>query len=479
MSLLASLALTSLAAFAPQGDTTAPAAGGRPPLLTPAEQASLRDKIVKYLDADEAYALAEGIKDREKTGKKREGEKEKLQKEWDLRSKKGDLLSSMADLRAIYDNCFVVPAPKFTPGTLRKEKPKDSGLESALWLPKTYKVDKPMRAILALPGTATAEANSAWVEGDRYFEALFEKSPLLADTIIHVSYLPNSPSPIEMDPVPDFSREGQDVQENRRIEVVFRTFGASLNAVNVNRARIFLDCARGNCAFGLRFASMFPDRFAGIVLRHPTEVDGIRFGSLSGMPVLILKTAATAAATDALKAKLEAVTPNSVTVLDTTDEYPHKAAAADISTWMDKQRRSMVPAHVVIEPNHDRFKKAYWVAMGPMNPLHTASEADKGRVEVDADRANNRIVVKARGVESFTLFLNDDLVDLDKEFTVVVNDKAITEKRTRDLRGLEKRMVERRDCDFLFPVQFDCAVPKAAPATGDKQGEKAGTTGAK
>lgn len=197
------------------------------------------------------------------------------------------------------------------------------------------------------------------------------------------------------------------------------------------------------------------------------------------MPVLILKTAATAAATDALKAKLEAVTPNSVTVLDTTDEYPHKAAAADISTWMDKQRRSMVPAHVVIEPNHDRFKKAYWVAMGPMNPLHTASEADKGRIEVDADRANNRIVVKARGVESFTLFLNDDLVDLDKEFTVVVNDKAITEKRTRDLRGLEKRMVERRDCDFLFPVQFDCAVPKAAPATGDKQGEKAGTTGAK
>ena len=41
--------------------------------------------------------------------------------------------------------------------------------------------------------------------------------------------------------------------------------------------------------------------------------------------------------------------------------------------------------------------------------------------------------MKARGVESFTLLLNDDLVDLDKEFTVVVNDKAVTEKRTRGL----------------------------------------------
>jgi len=155
-------------------------------------------------------------------------------------------------------------------------------------------------------------------------------------------------------------------------------------------------------------------------------------------------------------------------VVDATDEYPHKGAGADISAWMGKQRRSMVPAHVVIEPNHDRFKKAYWVAMGPMNPLHTSSEADKGRIEVDADRANNRIVVKARGVESFTLFLNDDLVDLDKEFTVVVNDKAITEKRTRDLRGLEKRMAERRDWDFLFPVVFDCAVPKEPAEKGSK-----------
>ena len=84
-----------------------------------------------------------------------------------------------------------------------------------------------------------------------------------------------------------------------------------------------------------------------------------------------------------------------------------------------------------------------------------------GNVEVDADRANNRIVVKARGVEQFVLFLNDDLVDLDKEFTVVVNDKAFVEKKVRSFRDMVERMVVRRDWDYLFPVMYATTVPKA------------------
>ena len=105
--------------------------------------------------------------------------------------------------------------------------------------------------------------------------------------------------------------------------------------------------------------------------------------------------------------------------------------------------------------------------MGPMNPLHTAAADNKPRIEVTADRTANRIVVKARGVENFTLLLNDDLVDLDKEFTVIVNDKAVTEKRTRDLISMQKMLVDRRDWDFLFPVRYQSAVPKPS-GTGDK-----------
>lgn len=466
MAFLASLALMSLVVTVPQDP--APAAQERPALLTPAEHASLRDKLVKYLEADEAYTRAEGVKDRERANKVREKTKDSFQKEWETRNKKGNLLASMADLRAIYENCFAVPAPKFTPGTLKKDKLKETALESALYLPKTYKADKAMRTLLVLPGTTTAEQTNTWVDGDRWFEAVWDKTTVLADTIVHVSHIPSGTNGIEMDPAPDFSREGQDAQEGKRIEAVFSTFGATMAAVNVDRARVFLDCARGNCAFGLRFVSMFPDRFAGIVLRHPTAVDELRLGSLLGMPVLLIKSPANAAVVDALKARLEQNSPGCATVVDATDEYPHKAAAPAIEAWMGKQRRTMYPPRVVIEPNHDRFNRAYWVRMGPMNPLHTSPADQKPRIEVQADRSTNRIVVSARGVENFTLLLNDDLVDLDKEFTVVVNDKAVTEKRTRDMRGMQDRLVQRRDWDFLFPVQYESTVPK--PSTNGEKG---------
>ncbi|MBM4061759.1 MAG: hypothetical protein FJ265_11795 [Planctomycetes bacterium] len=458
MSLLAPLALTSLALFLPQDEPAQPpAAQDRPALLTPPEQATLRDRIVKYFEADEAYARAEGLKDREKANKSREKAREALHKEWEARMKKGNLLASMVDLRAIYDNCFVVPKEKFTPGTMRKDRIKDSDLDYTLFLPKTYRADKPMRTVLVLPGSTAAGQTSAWVEGDRYFEAVWDKTPLLADSIVHVSHLPAG---IEMDPVPDFSRDGQDAQEGKRIEAVFSTFGLSMAAVNIDRARVFLDCGRGNCGFGLRFVSMFPDRFAGLVLRQPTAVEGVRLGSLGNVPVLMIKTAATAAVVDALKSKLEEQAPGRITVIEATDEYPHRAAAGDVANWMAGQHRTMYPAHVVIEPNHDRFNKAYWVRVGRMDPLHTLPLDQKPRIEATADRANNRIVIKARGIENFSLLLNDDLVDLDKEITVVINDKAITEKRTRDQRGMQERLLQRRDWDFLFPVVFDAMVPK-------------------
>lgn len=475
MTFLASLVVHSLAVFVPQ-DPAAPATPSqdRPALLTPAEQSSLRDKVVKYLDAEDAYGRAEKPGDRDKAARNKEKAKDALDKEWAQRGKKGNLLASMADLRAIYDNCFVVPAPKQSPGTMKKEKLKDSKFEYTVYLPKGYKADKPMRTMLVLPGTSGAEPSSAWTEGERYFESVWDKTTLINDTIVHVSHIPAG---MEMDVVPDFSRDGQDAQERDRIAAVFQSFGATTNALNVDRSRLFLDCGRGNCGFGLRFVSMFPDRFAGVVLRSPIAVDGLRLGSLLGIPVLMIKTAANAAVVDKLKSRLEEITPGSVTIVDATDEYPHKAAASAIETWMQKLHRNMCPSHVLIEPNHDQFNRAYWVRPGSANPLHTSTAETKARIEVTADRASNRIVVKARSIESFQLLLNDDLVDLDKEFTVVINDKAVTEKRTRDQRRMQDQLVQRRDWEFLFTVAFDATVPKPStngdkPATGEGGGGK-------
>ena len=210
----------------------------------------------------------------------------------------------------------------------------------------------------------------------------------------------------------------------------------------------------------LRTATLFPERFAGVILRDPVAVDDIRVGSLHGMPVLLLKTASNAAVVDALKTRLEGVSKDTITVVDATDEYPHKGATAAIEGWMAKQKRSMTPKSIVLEPNHDRFNRAYWIKIDRADSVVTTAGDKRPRLEVQVDRAANRITVKTVGVEQFTMSLNDDLVDLDKEFTVVVNEKAVTEKKTRSFREMWEGVQNRFDWDNLFPTRMQTTVPK-------------------
>lgn len=480
MLVLASLAATSLIAVLPaapltapwqQGDANgAPASQTKEPILDKNSLASLNKKLQAYLAADAEYQQASGSKAREKASRKREKAKDAFRKDWETKSKKGNLLASMPDLRAIYDNCFTLDRPKNAPGVLRKYVAEISDtmkFDYSLYLPKKYRPGTPMRTVIVLPGTKSPDSPGSWVEGRDYFPKVWPaKTEALSTTVFHIPHLPEG---LEMDPAPDYSREGQEAREERRIAAVFGTFAETMNTVNVDRPRLFLDCGRGTCAFGARFVSMFPDRFAGIVMRHPTPLEDLRLGSLTGMPILLLKTADNAEVVSTLQQRLEAVTPGSVTVLDATDEYPFTASADAISAWMDQHKRDMTPKHVVIEPNHDRFNRAYWARIGLMNPVHGSAADQRPRMEVKADRDENRIVVDTQGVETFTLLLNDELVDLDKEFTVVVNGKAVTEQRRRDQRGMQRRMLDRRDWEFLFPVMYVSSVPKDEPKKSESK----------
>jgi hypothetical protein len=454
MSFLTTLALVSV--LLPQGQpaTQGGDSAGKPGLLTPNERSALHDKLAKYLVDDDAYQNSEG-KAQEVAKHKRERTKGAFEDAWSKFEAKG-LLASMVDLRAVWENCFLVNPPSGSLAQLRVEKTKTKTIhEHAYWLPKTYKPTTPMRLIWQVPGMG--EKAGSWAKPQDWFNATWDKSATAGDSIIHITVPPQG---LELDPAPDLSREAGYDEEQRRIELMWETFGAVLTGNDVERSRVFLDCARGSCAFGLRFVAMFPDRFAGVVLRAPSAVDGIRLGSLLGIPILLLRTAATADVVDALKKQIEAVSPGNVTVLDAKDEYPHHGHTTDIEAWMGDRKRTVMASKVVIEPNHEKYRRAYWAKIEIMDPLGTAPLDKKPRLECFADRPANRITVKTVGVDKFTLFLNDDLVDLDKEFTVVVNDKAFTEKKTRAFPLLRDQVTGRKDWDFLFTVAFTTSVPK-------------------
>lgn len=454
--MLLAVSLSLLAAVSPQDP---PAAGGAPagsqqPKLAEREIKTLSDRLREYLTAEAAYDLADNSKEREKTGKVRMKAKEKFEGEWDKAEKKVNLLASTADLRAIFYNCFERERPKHSLGTLLKNKIKDTDVEYSLFIPKTYKPVTPLPTVVMLPPAAGA---GEWLKAATAFEQAWEGEASTDQTIVALPHVPNG---LEMDPIPDFNREGAEQEEERRNGTVLRTLGDVMGSYNVDRGRVFLDCGTGNCGYGVRLLTLFPDRFAGLILRDPVAVDDLRLGSLRGIPVLMLKTGNNGAVVDALQKRIEENNAGTVTVLEAKGAYPFKESGADIAAWMSQKQRNMSPRHVVIEPNHDRFNRAYWAKIEVADSLMTTSGDKRPRLEVKADPQANRITVDTVGVERFELVLNDDLVDLDKEFTIVVNGKAVQETRRRSFSEMKKRMDLRSDWDYLFPVRYSTTVPK-------------------
>lgn len=462
MQLFAILTITGLALLAP---TVARAQNQA--LLSESEQRSLRDKLSKMVEAKEEYLASTG-RAREKSARQYDNAKEDFFEEWEKRVKqKGNLLASVPDLEVIFADVFVYPRNR--PLTIRKmdaDRANDIPAHG-LAVPKDYRHTEPWRTVLLVPGKAEG---GQWADGLDYFAATWDKAAALEDTVFHVPFVDDT---LDLDPVPDLLTVEGETNEKLRIREVLLTLGETNRNYNLDRRRLFLDAGRGACAFAVRLATYFPDRFAGLVLRHPTAVDEVRLGSLTGLPVLLLSSAGTADACEQLKKRFEALGDTPCTILATTDAYPHAAAAPQIQEWMSGQQRVVNRAKVVLEPNHEQFKKAYWVAIEAMDPLHTAPLEKRPRIAVQADRTTNRITIDATGVESVFLTLNDTLIDLDKDFTIVANGKVIPdEQRSRDFHKMLDYVIQRYDADFLFPVQFRVTLPEP-----ESEGGGTGTDG--
>ncbi|MEC7584532.1 MAG: hypothetical protein VYE77_09450 [Planctomycetota bacterium] len=453
MQLFVKLTLSSIALFA-QGAL----AQEQKALLSASEQKSLRTKLAKLIEADQEFEMAPAGRQRQKAAKAYDSAKAAFVKDWDARmAKKGNVLGSMPDLQAIFDNVFAYPRKSGL--SMRKVAAKDGIPAHVLSVPKKYKNTSSWPTVLVLPG----RDGDSWSPGLGYFKSLWDKAPSLATTIYHVALVPDS---LELDPVPDFMTPEGDATEKQRLGELLRSFGETQRNYNVDRSRLFLDAGKGTCGFAVRAASYFPERFAGLILRDPVAVDDVRIGSLTGLPVLLLSTGDNADVCAKLKERFDGLGENACTIIETTDAYPFKAANVEIDKWMAGVQRKVDRQKVVIEPNHEQFKKAYWVIIDTMDPIHTAPLDKRPRVEAEVDRTDNRINIKAVGVESILLTLNDSLVDLDKEFTIVINDKAVSEKRSRDFNTLLSYAQQRFDTDFLFPVQLRLGVPTsdATPA---------------
>ena len=426
--------------------------------LSGAEQTALNKAARKWFDARKKYHDENKPKARIRLNKALGKARDKFDSTFRSKAKKTPI-KHMGDLLAIFDGVFTYQKQ---PGTGEMKKIAVKGGQP-FWAaaPRGYKPQQRYPSVVLVP----SRVDGKWMDVKEHFAATWKGVEGAEDWLF---FSPELEPGLELDPAEDTSTEAGDALVFQRIAAVLGMAGAAQRSYHIDRNRLLLDCGRGSSAFGLRLASYFPDRFAGLILRDPLAIGDIRLDSLRGMKVLILANEANKSHADQIAKTLNEFEADSCTVSGAKGEHPYFASGAEVTAWASGVHRDLFRSKVTLAPTNERFRKAYWVFLSVCESVHGAAE-DLPFVEVEADRAANRITITARNVSNLELLLNDALVDLDKEFTIVINGKAITEKRQRNFYDTAVRLNDRFDPNYIFTTTYATAVPKAtsqAPAGG-------------
>jgi hypothetical protein len=192
--------------------------------------------------------------------------------------------------------------------------------------------------------------------------------------------------------------------------------------------RILVDGAAPAAAM----AAAFPHVFAGVVLRPGKEMafepEVVR--NYATVPVYVVGD-------EEFGKELEKAGHTNVTV----------GSEKDVVPWMDAQRRKTPKSFKwrVLRPDH---VAANWVVV--TGPDYAAPEVSMEVESVDTQDDPNTIKIDARGIEHLRIFLNDEIVDLDRPVRLVVNGEVIeVGKIERDFSRLFERDPEvRRNMNF-------------------------------
>ena len=119
-------------------------------------------------------------------------------------------------------------------------------------------------------------------------------------------------------------------------------------------------------------------------------------------------------------------------------------ADADAIGWMSQYRRNPYPKRVVWRQEEVLREHFYWLSA-------PADELEHGK-RVEASIEGNTINISSCDYSKLTIYLNDNMVDLDKKVKIYYNGKKIkTFKSKRTIANLYKTLWLRGDRSYAFP----------------------------
>lgn len=147
----------------------------------------------------------------------------------------------------------------------------------------------------------------------------------------------------------------------------------------------------------------------------------------------------------------------------------------DLVAWFNRQRREPLPTRMTLVREASHFQPFDWLRLDTTDPIAAFSddlvtkrdERIRRREFAKLDAAivaTNRIEVTAERVRRYSLFLNDQLIDVSKPLTVITNGQVSFEGAvTPSLDTLLRQARLREDPRQLFPIHITITVQKQVP----------------
>ena len=247
---------------------------------------------------------------------------------------------------------------------------------------------------------------------------------------------------------------------------------------NIDSNRWYLEGV-GSAAEGVQIAATeyMSCRLAGLILRGPTK--NVTNVCSTLYPTLVVRGQTSDPGKAVFEAYKKVDEKNNAEVV-VPDLPAVNLANEGISAWLGQHPRRTAPAEWP------------WVTTFPVAPTEDAEawtgcavigapgkRGEKSTLTIKYVRETNSIDVKCENVGEFNVFMNDDLLDLDKEVTVFVNTEFNVKKKVE--RILQKAIQLADDvgeygriytADLRCVVPMKIAPPPAGPDPNAKPGDK-------
>jgi hypothetical protein len=160
-------------------------------------------------------------------------------------------------------------------------------------------------------------------------------------------------------------------------------------------------------------ASSFPHVFAGLIgIGDVSIADTSVLDNFRSLPSLFLKGGEGAKAIETKLGELGF----------SNGKVAPEGGVTQAWEWIGSTPRTSHPTEITFTPKSDYARSVYWISF-------VGFQVSEGpRVHAKADKASNTITVDAQKIADIVVYLNDELVDMDKPVKIVIN--GTTHERT-------------------------------------------------